>query len=511
MHTGDYYPQVFPPDPDTVEFGSHRADPLAELEVRPHLFVDGEWAHASGGGTFPVTDPGNGACLAEVSDAQPEDALRGLSAAAQAGPDWAATPGRQRADVLRALFESLTEKAEPLARLIALESGKAMAEARAEVGYGTEFLRWYSEEAAHLRGSYADSPAGADRFVVQRRPVGPCLLITPWNFPLAMVTRKLAPALAAGCSVVVKPPKETPLTALAVAGWAEHAGVPAGVLNVVPTARSAPLGEALLGDPRLRKLSFTGSTEVGRHLLRAASENLVRTSMELGGNAPLIIFADADLDLAVREAVVAKIRNGGESCVAANRIYVEGKVAEEFVERFASALQSLTVGHPLEGADVGPLINDEALERIDGLVADAVVQGSALVTGGKALPGAGPGSYYAPTVLVDVPPECRIMHEEIFGPVAPIQRFTSEEEVVRLANETPFGLASYLFTSDLGRSWRVADRLEAGMVGVNKGVVSNVAAPFGGVGASGLGREGGPEGLDEYLEERYILFGGTSV
>ncbi len=498
-----YSHHIFPRTFDSTVGG---ADPVEELAVRTRLFIDGEWRDAASGETFLVTDPSSGRTVAELADAGPADALLALAAADGAQPIWADTPARRRADILRTLFELVSANAESLARLISLESGKVLPEARGEVRYGAEFLRWYSEEAAHIRGSYAASPDGADRFVVQRRPVGPCLLITPWNFPLAMVTRKLAPALAAGCTAIVKPPKETPLTSLAVAGWASEAGLPDGVLNVVTTSRSAPLSAALTSDPRLRKLSFTGSTEVGRHLLRAASDQLIRTSMELGGNAALIVFADADLDLAIREAVVAKMRNAGQSCIAANRIYVEDAVAEEFIARFVAEMEGLSVGHPLEGADVGPLIDNDAVERVDGIVQEAVTRGASLALGGEAQDG--PGNFYSPTVLVDVPDDARVLNEEIFGPVAPIQRFSSEGEVVRLANATPFGLASYLFTSDLERAWRVTDQLETGMVGVNKGVVSNVAAPFGGLKSSGLGREGGPEGLDQYLEDRYILFGG---
>lgn len=393
-----------------------------------------------------------------------------------------------------------------LAELISLESGKALPEARGEVAYGAEFIRWYAEEAAHIRGSYADSPAGGDRFVVERRPVGPCLHITPWNFPLAMVTRKVAPALAAGCTVVVKPPKETPLTSLVLAGWADQAGIPPGVLNVVTTSSSGPLVETLTGDPRLRKLSFTGSTEVGRHLLRACSEHIIRTSMELGGNAPLIVFADADIDLAVREAVIAKMRNAGESCIAANRIFVEDAVADEFTGAFVTAIAAMEVGHPLAGSDVGPLINSTEAERVEALIGEAVGEGSTLAIGGGTH---GPGHFIEPAVLLDVPDGAAILDNEIFGPVAPILRFRDEAEVLARANATPFGLAAYLFTKDLNRAWRVSDSLDAGMVGINKGVVSNVAAPFGGTKSSGLGREGGPEGLDEYLEDRYVLFGGS--
>jgi succinate-semialdehyde dehydrogenase / glutarate-semialdehyde dehydrogenase len=468
------------------------------------LFVQGEWRASSSGRTFDVLDPSTGAVIASVADGTVADAQAALDAAVAAQDAWAATPPRRRSDVLRRAFELVREHTEDLAALMALEMGKPLAEARGEVTYGSEFIRWFSEEAVRVNGRYGTNPEGTGRTLVLKRPVGPVYAITPWNFPLAMATRKIAPALAAGCTVVLKPADLTPLTALFLTQLFAEAGVPAGVLNVVPTSDAPAQSAALLPDPRLRKLTFTGSTPVGVALLRLAAGNVLRTSMELGGNAPFLVFDDADLDVAVPAAVAAKFRNMGEACTAANRFYVQEGVADEFVARFSAAVRDFRLGRGSEpGTTMGPLIDDRAVAKATRLVEDAVSRGAQVVVGGT--PVDGPGSWFRPTVLDRVQPGSDVLSTEVFGPVAPITRFGTEAEGVRLANDTEFGLVSYAFTQDLARGQRLAERLQSGMLGLNVGVIANTSAPFGGVKASGLGREGGPEGIEEYLETVYVL------
>ena len=473
------------------------------LDVPTDLVIGGKLVPAAEGRSFEVIDPANGELIANVADASVADALAAVDAAAAAADSWAAVAPRQRAEILRRAFELMTERAEDLARLITRENGKALADARGEVGYAAEFFRWYSEEATRISGTLTTAPAGGNRILVLRQPVGVCVLVTPWNFPAAMATRKIAPALAAGCTVVLKPASDTPLTALAMAALLDDAGVPPGVVNVVPGRRSGQLVSAMLGDPRVRKLSFTGSTEVGRLLLKQAGDRVINTSMELGGNAPFLVFADADLEAAVDGAMVAKMRNAGEACTAANRFYVEASVAPRFSELLAGRMASLVVGPGLDdGVQVGPLINQEAVDKVSSLVADAVADGAELLVGGSVADRG--GYYYEPTVVVGVRPQSAILREEIFGPVAPIVTFESEDEAIRLANDTEFGLVSYVYTGDLSRGLRVSERLESGMVGLNRGLVSDPAAPFGGVKQSGVGREGGHEGVLDYTESKYI-------
>ncbi|ALU91541.1 NADP-dependent succinate-semialdehyde dehydrogenase [Herbaspirillum rubrisubalbicans M1] len=467
------------------------------------LYIGGQWREASDGARFDVLDPATEELLTEVASGSIADALDAVGAAYQAGPAWAATSPRQRSDILRKAFDLLIERKEAFARLIVLESGKALAEARGEVAYAAEFLRWYSEEAVRIQGEVSVAPGGANRILVVRQPIGVAVFVTPWNFPAAMATRKIGPALAAGCTVVLKPASETPLTALAMAEVFEEAGVPAGVINVVPSRKSGEIVKAMLEDPRVRKLSFTGSTEIGRVLLGQAAQNVVKCSMELGGNAPFIVLADADLEVAVASAMVAKLRNGGESCTAANRFYVERPVAEEFSRRFAQAMAAVKIGSGLEeGIQLGPLVNSSTLQKVHQLVTEAVEQGAKVLTGGKIREGK--GYFYEPTLLTDVRADATILHREIFGPVAPICIFDSIDEVIRLANDTEFGLVSFVHSKDLGKALQVAERIEAGMVGINRGVVSDPAAPFGGWKQSGVGREGGHDGLLEYLESKYI-------
>jgi succinate-semialdehyde dehydrogenase/glutarate-semialdehyde dehydrogenase len=426
-----------------------------------------------------------------------------VAAAYQALPAWAATPPRQRAECLRKAWALMIERSEAIARLMVLENGKALRDARGEVTYAAEFFRWYAEEAVRIDGAVATAPAGTNRIMVLRQPVGVSVLVTPWNFPAAMATRKIGPALAAGCTVVLKPAKETPLCAFAVAEILREAGVPPGVVNVVCTQKAGPLVGAMLADPRVRKLSFTGSTEVGRVLLETAAKTITNCSMELGGNAPFLIFEDADLDAAIEGAYLAKMRNGGEACTAANRFYVHEQVAGEFTRRFAERLSKLAVGPGLDaGIDLGPLVNEDTRSKVASLVDGAVSGGGQVVTGGHAPDRK--GYFYLPTVLQDLPPDAAILGTEIFGPVAPVVRFSNEDEVVRWANDTEYGLVSYLYTGDLRRALRVSEALDTGMVGVNRGIVSDPAAPFGGVKQSGLGREGGHDGLLEFTESKYI-------
>jgi len=473
------------------------------LETVPkQLYIDGEWRDGSKG-TFSVEDPATGETLVDVADASEDDAKAALDAAAAAGPEWAAYPPRERGEILRRAFETIIKHEDELALLMTLEMGKPLKESKAEVAYGAEFLRWFSEQAVRIEGRYATSPNGQGRLLTMQQPVGPCLLITPWNFPLAMGTRKVGPAIAAGCTMVVKPAQLTPLSMLMLAKILEDSGLPKGVLNLVTATSSGETMGPLIADPRLRKLSFTGSTEVGKKLMAQASDNLLRLSMELGGNAPFIVFDDADIDSAVQGAVIAKMRNIGEACTAANRFHVAGSVADEFAEKLAGKLGAMKVGRGTDdGVEVGPLIDDNQRSKVSELVEDAVGRGAKALVGGHARDGA--GYFYDPTVLTDVPDDARLLSEEIFGPVAPVKGFADEDEAIAAANDTEFGLVAYVFTSDLKRALRVCEKLETGMVGLNQGMVSNAAAPFGGIKQSGFGREGGPEGIEEYLETKYV-------
>lgn len=467
------------------------------------LFIGGVWRPSSDGATFDVLDPSTGAVLLAIADATVEDGEAALAAATAAQRGWATTAPRVRAEILRSAFEAVTRRADDFALLMTLEMGKPLAEARGEVGYGAEFLRWFSEETARISGRFSTSPDGNSRLLVTKRPVGPCLFITPWNFPLAMATRKIAPAIAAGCTMVLKPAALTPLTALLFAQVLQEVGLPAGVLNVIQTTRAGAVTAPLIKDSRLRKLSFTGSTEVGRRLIADAADQVLRVSMELGGNAPLLVFADADLDRAVDGAMLAKMRNGGEACTAANRILVQDSVAEEFSTRFIARMAAHTVARGTDpNCKTGPLVDEGTRAKVHELVLDAISAGATLALGGSAIDG--PGFFYQPTVLTSVPTTARICHEEVFGPVAPITTFSTEAEAIKLANDTEFGLVAYAFTRDLNRGLRLAEELEVGMFGLNTGIVSNPAAPFGGVKQSGMGREGGLEGIEEYLETRYI-------
>ncbi len=481
--------------------------PLSEsslLESVPKgLLIGGAWRDAEGAATLPVEDPATGKTLAHVADASVADGQAALAAAVDAQSSWAATAPRERSEILRAAYERLTERAEELALLMTLEMGKPLAESRGEVAYGAEFFRWFAEEAVRIHGRYAVAPNGATRLLTMKQPVGPTLMITPWNFPLAMGTRKIGPAIAAGCTMVVKPAGQTPLTMLLLAELLTECGVPKGVLNVITTSHTGAVCEPMVRDPRLRKLTFTGSTEVGRMLVEQSAEQLLRLSMELGGNAPFLVFEDADVGRAVEGAMLAKMRNIGEACTAANRFYVHESVAEEFSRGFAARMGALTLGRGTEeGVTVGPLIDGKARDKVTELLDDAVAKGATVVTGGKAQDG--PGYFFQPTVLTGVPTSARMHREEIFGPVAPITTFTDDDEAVRMANDTEFGLVAYLFTRDLSRAMGTSEALEYGMVGVNQGIVSNPAAPFGGVKHSGFGREGGVEGIDEYLETKYV-------
>lgn len=473
------------------------------LDLCTELYLDGTEVSASDGGRFDVLDPADGTPITSVADGTVADAITAVDAAAAAAGSWAATAPRRRAEILRRAFELMIERSDHLARVITLENGKSLVDARGEVAYAAEFFRWYSEEAVRGGGEVLTAPSGTNRILVVRQPVGVCVLVTPWNFPAAMATRKIGPALAAGCTVVLKPASDTPLTALAMARILEEAGVPPGVVNVLPARRSGAAVAAMLRDPRVRKLSFTGSTRVGRVLLKVAAEHVVNTSMELGGNAPFLVFADADPDAAIEGAMLAKMRNGGEACTAANRFYVEASVAEEFGTRLAGRMAALRVGPGSdEDNQVGPLINEDAVAKVDGLVRAAVDEGAKAVTGGRRVER--DGFYYEPTVLTNVLPGSAVLSEEIFGPVAPIVAFTAEAEAVELANRTEYGLVSYVYTGDLARGLRVSEAMESGMVGLNRGLVSDPAAPFGGVKQSGIGREGGHDGMLDYLESKYI-------
>ena len=472
-------------------------------QVPTDLYIRGDWRPASGGGRLPVEDPSTGETLVEVADGQPEDALAALEAASEKQADWAAHPPRERGEILRRAYERMTERADELALIMTLEMGKALAESKAEILYAAEFLRWFSEEAVRIHGRYMVNTTGKGRILTMRQPVGPCVFVTPWNFPTAMGTRKIAPAVAAGCTMVIKPAQQTPLSMFALAKILEESGLPGGVLNVITSRHSGTVIEPLLKDPRTRKLSFTGSTEVGRSLIEQSAHQVLRVSMELGGNAPFLVFEDADLDAAIDGAVLAKMRNVGEACTAANRFHVHESLAERFAEGLAERLGAMKVGRGTDpGVDVGPLIDEKQREKVSELVDDARQRGSRVLLGGAALDG--PGYFYEPTVLADVPADAELLREEIFGPVAPVATFSTDEEALAAANRTEYGLVAYAYTRDLNRALRVSEGLESGMVGLNQGVVSNPAAPFGGVKQSGFGREGGFEGIGEYLETKYV-------
>jgi succinate-semialdehyde dehydrogenase/glutarate-semialdehyde dehydrogenase len=474
---------------------------LTGLDVPTGLFIGGEWG--KGNATFPVLDPATEEPLAEVADGTVSDALDAVSAAYDALPGWAATPPRQRAEVLRKAFELMTARSEQFARLMSAENGKSLRDARGEAAYAAEFFRWYAEEAVRIEGTLMRAPSGANKILTMHQPIGVSVLVTPWNFPAAMATRKIGPALAAGCPVVLKPAGETPLTALAIAALLSEAGVPDGVVNVLTSRKSGATVSAMLHDPRVRKLSFTGSTEVGRILLREAADAVLSTSMELGGNAPFIIFEDADIDAAVEGALIAKMRNGGEACTAANRFYVHDAVADKFNAAFGARLKAMKLGPGLEeSTDIGPLVNEDTRSKVAELVDGALADGASALLGGRAPDRK--GYFYEPTLLDGVSAEAAILNTEIFGPVAPVVRFTDEADAIRWANATEFGLVAYVYTQDLRRGLRVSEALESGMVGLNRGLVSDPAAPFGGVKQSGLGREGAHEGLLEYTETKYI-------
>lgn len=485
----------------TAGLSGHEAEVVRA--ARTGLFIGGSWVGSSDGAVLAVGDPSTGETIAEAADATVADGRAALDAAVAAQASWAATAPRDRGEILRRAFGLITERIDDLAMLMTLEMGKTLAESRGEIVYAAEFFRWFSEEAVRISGRWSVAPNGASRLLTMKAPVGPCLFVTPWNFPLAMGTRKIGPAIAAGCTMVVKPASLTPLSMYALAGILAEAGLPDGVLNVITTSRTGQVVEPLIRDPRLRKLSFTGSTEVGRRLVEQSAEQLLRVSMELGGNAPFLVFADADLDEAVDGAMLAKMRNVGEACTAANRFLVHSSVAADFSARLAARMGTLKVGRGTEdGVDVGPLVDAATRDKVEELVADAVGGGGRVVTGGERI--GERGYFYTPTVIGDVAPDARVLSEEIFGPVAPITTFESDDEALTMANDTEFGLIAYLFTRDLGRALRVAEGLDTGMVGLNAGVVSNPAAPFGGVKQSGFGREGGAEGIEEYLETKYV-------
>ncbi len=477
------------------------SDPVAKIPT--DLYIGGSWTPASDGERFDVYDPATTDLIASVASGSAADATAAVDAADAAAAGWAATPARQRGEILRKAFELMIERRDEIAEVIVRESGKSWSDAVGEVTYAAEFYRWFSEEAVRMGGSLSISPGGDKRIIAMHQPVGISILVTPWNFPAAMATRKIGPALAAGCTTVLKPASDTPLTALLMAELMTEAGTPPGVVNVVPSRRSGATVGTMLADPRARKVSFTGSTEVGRKLLEQASQQVLRASMELGGNAPFVVFDDADLDVAVEGAMVAKMRNGGESCIAANRFLVHERVAQEFSERFAEAMAALKVGPGLDRSnDVGPVINEAAREEIAGFVDGSVSAGATALVGGKAP--AGTGWFYLPTVLGKVDPSDPILRHEIFGPVAPVVSFSTDDEAIELANNTEFGLAAYVFSGDLGRALRAAEGIEAGILGINRGLVSDPAAPFGGMKQSGLGREGSHEGLLEFVETKYI-------
>jgi succinate-semialdehyde dehydrogenase/glutarate-semialdehyde dehydrogenase len=476
----------------------------AVVEAVPRkLYIGGEWRDGSAGGTIPVEDPATQEVIAEVADASASDAKDALAACAEKQAEWQQTSPRDRGEILRRAFEVITERADDLALVMTLEMGKSLKESKAEVTYASEFLRWFAEQAVRIDGRYSVAPNGAGRLLTMKQPVGPCVLITPWNFPMAMGTRKIGPAVAAGCTMVIKPAKQTPLSMLALAGILEEVGLPGGVLNVITASSSGEVMEPLIKDPRTRKLSFTGSTEVGRKLIEQSAEQILRVSMELGGNAPFLVFDDADIDDAVAGGVIAKMRNIGEACTAANRFHVAASVADEFASKLAEKLGSMKVGRGTEeDVEVGPLIDDTQRSKVKELVEDAEAKGAKAIVGGHELDGR--GYFFEPTVLADVPPDAKLLKEEIFGPVAPVASFESEQDAIAAANNTQYGLVAYVYTRDIKRALRVCEGLETGMVGLNQGIVSNPAAPFGGVKHSGFGREGGYEGIQEYLETKYV-------
>ncbi len=471
--------------------------------VPTQLFIGGEWRDASGGDTLDVEDPSTGEAIASVADATPDDAKAALDAACAVQDEWAVHPPRERGEILRRAFEAMIANADDLALVMTLEMGKPLAESKAEIAYAAEFLRWFSEEAVRIEGRFGTAPNGVGRLITMKQPVGPCYAITPWNFPAAMGTRKIGPAIAAGCTMVIKPAQQTPLSMLALARIFEDAGLPKGVLNVLTASSSSAVSKPIITDPRLRKLTFTGSTEVGRLLVEQSAQGLLRTSMELGGNAPFLVFPDADVDAAVEGAVIAKMRNIGEACTAANRFHVAGSVADAFAEKLAGKLREMKVGRGTEDdVKVGPLIDGTQRDKVAELVEDATGRGAEILLGGTKRDGA--GYFYDPTVLTGITADSRLLKEEIFGPVAPVVSFDDEEAAIAAANDTEFGLVAYVYTRDIKRAFRVCEKLQTGMIGLNQGMVSNAAAPFGGVKASGFGREGGKEGIDEYLETKYI-------
>src|SRR4051794_35292130 len=471
--------------------------------VKTKLYIGGEWRDASEGATIDVEDPATGEVIASVADATNADADAALAAADEAFKTWRNVAPRDRADVLRRAYDLINERMDELALLMTMEMGKPVAESKAEITYANNFFRWYSEEAVRINGRFTINETGKGRVLTMRQPIGPCVFITPWNFPLAMGTRKIGPALAAGCTCVVKPAKQTPLSMLALAQILEEAGLPGGVVNVITASRSGEIMEPLIKDPRTRKLSFTGSTPVGKTLIEQSAEQVLKVSMELGGNAPFLVFEDADLDAAVEGALLAKMRNGGEACTSANRFHVHASVADAFAEKLAAKIGAMKVGRGTEdGIQVGPLIDEAQRTKVAGLVDDAVGKGARVLTGGARVDGA--GYFYEPTVLAAVSDDAELLKEEIFGPVAPITTFASDEEAIAKANDTEYGLVAYVFTQDVNRAFKVIEALDTGMIGFNQGMVSNAGAPFGGVKQSGYGREGGPEGLDEYLETKYI-------
>jgi succinate-semialdehyde dehydrogenase / glutarate-semialdehyde dehydrogenase len=480
------------------------ADETRVIEgVKTQLYIGGEWRDATGGATLDVEDPATGETIASVADATGEDADAALAAATEAFTTWRHVAPRERADILRKAYDLINERTDELALLMTLEMGKPVAESKGEIAYANNFLRWYSEEAVRINGRFTTNESGAGRVLTMRQPIGPCLFITPWNFPLAMGTRKIGPALATGCTCVVKPAKQTPLSMLALAQILEEAGLPGGVVNVITASSSGKVMQPLIEDPRVRKMSFTGSTEVGKTLIKQSAEQVLKVSMELGGNAPFLVFEDADLDAAVEGALLAKMRNGGEACTSANRFHVHESVADAFAEKLAARIGAMKVGRGTEdGIQVGPLIDEAQRSKVAELVDDAVGKGARVLTGGARQDG--PGYFYEPTVLAGVTDDAQLLAEEIFGPVAPITTFSSDAEAIAKANDTEYGLVAYVFTQDIDRAFRVIEALDTGMIGFNQGLVSNAGAPFGGVKQSGFGREGGPEGLDEYLETKYV-------
>jgi succinate-semialdehyde dehydrogenase / glutarate-semialdehyde dehydrogenase len=482
---------------------AHQSMPLIVANVPTDLFIGGEWTPSASGHRIDVIDPATERPFADVADATVEDGIAAVGAAAAAAPAWAATPPRQRAEVLRRAFELMSSRVDFFAELIARENGKALPDAKGEAVYAAEFFRWYAEEAVRINGEMSIAPSGANRILVQYQPIGVSILVTPWNFPAAMATRKIGPALAAGCTCVLKPATETPLTAYAIAALLAEAGVPAGVVNVITTSQAGNVVSAMIHDPRVRKLSFTGSTEVGRILLKQAADRVINCSMELGGNAPFLVFDDADIDAAVEGAIIAKMRNGGEACTAANRFYIQRKVMHEFSTKLSGRMAALKMGPGTEPTtQLGPLVNAAGRDKVAALVDDAVKRGAVILTGGST-PHVS-GYFYPPTVITEVPEGSKLLDEEIFGPVAPLIAFDSEQEGISLANRTEYGLVAYVYTKDLARGLRVSEKLESGMIAVNRGLVSDPAAPFGGVKQSGIGREGGHHGLLEFMEAKYI-------